>query len=343
MKLYRTLSFCLSQCSILLALVACNSPTSLTSSISTAPASTATRFAAGTRAIKIITSDIPTTGSFLVPSLVPIATPIPSPFPGYDGVSSYRPGVSATQYFDVDGVSVLDRPAWLQDFQLGITNLPGTAGSCATFGGSGTADASGFYRTSEINCGSVPGGTGNATTDQAFIRIVLNRDVSLIGSAENLMMQIEYQASSLRLNSDGNSSLPEGNLDQLWKVLWTSSLSSAAGNVFSVFVPPNYASCLPGGSGDISNVTTTNCVPGYKGAPTSVKQVIIPLSAYPNLSVIQLTRMGGRINNTGTFSDGITPVNYVTDFLNNVSETDCRTDSPLCLGVVIRSVMLMRL
>jgi hypothetical protein len=345
-KLRSVATYCLPHALFLFALVACNSPTSLTSSISTASTSgtSATRFASGTRAVKIITSDIATTGSFAVPTALPIATPIPSPFPGYDGVTTYRPGVSATQYFDVDGVTVIAQPTWLEDFQLGITNLPGTAGSCATFGGTGGADASGFYRTSEVNCGSVAGGTGNSLTDQAFVRIVLNRDVSLIGSAENLILQIEYQASSLRLNSDGNNTNPESDLDQLWKILWNSSLSSlSAANIFSVFVPPNYAACLPGGSGAIANGATTNCVPGYQGAPTTVKQIIIPISAYPSLSVIQLTRMGGRINNTDTFPNA-SPVNYVgSGFLGNVSDTDCQTDSPLCLGVVIRSVMLMRL
>ena len=174
------------------------------------------------------------------------------------------------------------------------------------------------------------------------MRIVLNRDLTLLGSAENLMVQIEYQATGLHLNTDGVDPSPENNLDQLWKVFWNTSLASqSAPNVFSMFVPPNQAACLAGGSGT-AGLSGSTCVNGYKGAPTTMKQIIVPLSAYSTLSVIQLSRLKGRINNTDTFPSSA-PVNYVAPFFAPSTSTDCQADSPLCLGLVIRSVTLLRI
>ena len=264
------------------------------------------------------------TGSFSAPSAVPTAMVIPSGYPGYDGASTYLPGVQPTQYFTADGSSALLKPDWLVDFQLGITSTSSSS-ACATFGGSGTFDAQDFYRISEADCGSVSNGLGGGT-DPVFARIVLNRDSSLIGTAENLMIQVEYQASGLHLNSDGSSTNPEDDLDQLWKIFWNSTLGvSSIPKPFAIFVPPNYGACLDSGSG--SSGAPGSCTGSYKGAPVKVKQILIPLSAYPDMSVIQLTRVKGRINQTG---------NYVNSFCSS-------SDSPLCLGVVIRSITLMRL
>ena len=160
-------------------------------------------------------------------------------------------------------------------------------------------------------------------------------------------MQIEYQASGLRLNSDGTSTNPENNLDQLWKIFWNTTLNpSTASSPFAIFIPPNASGCAQGTTGATAGaggVTTLpdNCTAalGNVGAPIRTRQFIIPLSAYPTLSVIQLTRMHGRINNTTDYYDSPTntkPVNYVSSF--------CTTsDSPLCLGTVIYSVTLMRM
>jgi hypothetical protein len=332
---------------------ACEAPTSATQSVSTITASSSSaatsRFASGTKAVKINTNDL-VGGSFAVPSVLPATTPVPTGYPGYVGSTPYRPGISPSIYYDVDGTTVISKPSWLLDFQLGLTGLPGST-TCATFGGLAPADVSGYYRTSEIDCGAAPTGTGSNLNDRAFVRIVLDRTNTSIGSAENLLVQVEYQASGLHLNSDGTDiNNPENNLDQLWKIFWNNSLSGASvAKLFSVFVPPNYGACLTAGSG------TTNapgqCSTGYKGAPTTTKQYIIPLSAYPTLSVLQFSRVLGRINNSspafpvGAASPG--PVNYVSSFLaatpNPSGTTDCGADSPLCLGLVIRSILLMRI
>jgi hypothetical protein len=310
-------------------LQACSPSTSVqekvTNNTLTTTTDTSQRFADGVKAVKIITS-VTAAGSFVNPGSLPASTPIPSPYPGYDGITTYLPGVKATQYFAVDGTTVIAKPSWLVDVQVGITGTSSSS-TCAAFGGSGTYDAQNFYRVSEPDCGGgspVANGLGGGT-DPVFVRVVLDRNQTYIGSAENLMMQVEYQASGLHLNSDGVSATPEDNLDQLWKIFWNSTLgTSSIPKPFSIFVPPNYAACLDSGSGAAG--APGNCIGTYKGSPIKVKQVIIPLSAYPSMNVIQLTRVKGRITQPG---------NYVGSF--------CSSDSPLCLGVVIRSITLMRM
>src|ERR1700752_1545921 len=118
---------------------------------STAAVSNSAQFASGTKGVKIITSDAAVSGSFGVPGAVPTPTIIPSTFPGADGVATYLPGVSPTQYFSLDGTTTTARPGWFLDFQLGITHLSTATSTCATFGGqSGNSlDTLNFYRTSE--------------------------------------------------------------------------------------------------------------------------------------------------------------------------------------------------
>lgn len=309
----------------------CNAPVSVTDTASSLGQSTTSssgsRFASGTKAVKVITSKTSLTGSFTLPGVLPAVTPIPTTYPGYDGSTTYNPGVSASQYFDTDGTTVISKPSWLVDVQLGITSLTASS-ACATFGGSGSLDVQDYYRTSEINCAAPQDGTG-AATDKVFARIVLNRDTSYLGYGENLLVQIEYQAQGLHLNSDGLAAgAVEDSLDQLWKVFWNSTLgSSSTPKPFAVFVPPNYSACLQ--SGTLDTGAPGNCTGSYRGAPIRVKQMIIPLSAYPTATVIQFSRVKSRITATA-------PYDYVPDFCTS-------NDSPLCLGIVIRSITLMRM
>ena len=313
-------------------MTACKTITADSSTSSTA--SSSVRFAGGTKGVKIITSDT-TGGSFGIPSTTPTATPIPTTYPGADGTSTYLPGISPNAYYDLDGISGITKPSWLLDFQMGIS-ATNASGSCAGFGTGGTLDPQYFFRTSEFDCGTTLNGTGGGS-DAVFFRIVLDRSTSSIGSAENLLIQVEYQASGLRLNSDGNQANAEDNLDQLWKIYWNSSLASTSTpKVFGVFVPPNYSACLTTGTGT-AGAPGFPSAPGscplgtpnsYRGSPIKVRQFMIPLSAYPDMKVIQFSRVKSRITATA-------PDNYVTSF--------CQTNEPLCLGVVIRSVTITRM
>ncbi len=285
------------------------------------------RFASGLKAVKIITS-VNVGGSFIAPSATPVLTAVPSPWPGsnFSGTTQYRPGVSASVLYDLDGTTPILKPAWLRDFQMGITSTSATTTGpspvCAAFGGSGQ----GHYRVSEADCGTVANGIGDPGSDPVFFRAILDRDYTKFGSAENLLVQVEYQANGLRPNTDLDNipfTNPEDGLDQLWKIFTLSSLAlGTSGKPLSVFVPPNYAFCAPNGSG------SGNCSGNVNGAPITVRQFLIPLSIDPSISVVQFSRIKGRINAGGTG-------NYVNSFCGS-------NDSANCLGVIIRSVTLMR-
>jgi len=299
-------------------------------------------YAVGVRGVKIITSDDSVTGSFATPVSVPVPTTIPQGFPGYDGASVYRAGVSALHYFDpgsANGTLLPSKPDWIRDVQLGITDWPDSgSATCATFGRSGATrpyDVDRFYRISERDCGgvnssgTVPGGT----QDTAFIRIILNRDPVYLGSRENILLQIEYQATGLRFNPDptvaGSTNYsPEDNVDQLWKVFWFSSLSQTTLPApFSIFVPPVYASQ----AAQLSRY----------GAPVTTKQIMIPISAYPNQSVIQISRVRGRSDDG--FGSSNAGIGYIDTACDDATVTPPISNSPLCLGLVIRSLTILRL
>ncbi|MBU6155062.1 MAG: hypothetical protein KGP28_12225, partial [Bdellovibrionales bacterium] len=255
-------------------LMGCESQTQ-TDEASVALSTAGKEFASGTKGVKLILSDDSITGSFGTPVLIPTATVIPPGYPG-SGSGFYLPGISAnpTRYFDLNGTTPVQKPAWISDVQLGITGLPGSAGGCATFGrtANGPFDSDGFYRVSEMDCQAVSGSNLGVPT---FIRIILNRDTAFFGTRENLMLQVEYRATGLRPNSDGTLPNPEENLDQLWKVFWGQTLvSSASLTPFSIFIPPNYAHWCRDGSGSFN---AANCTVASVGtaAPPTVKQILI--------------------------------------------------------------------
>ena len=290
-------------------------------------------FASGTKAVKILTANL-AAASFDTPTTTPTPTVIPSPFPGADGTTTYRPGVPAARFYSLDGATQITKPDWLKDFQLGITSTTYSA-SCASFGGGVSAlDPINQYRVSEYNCSttsspSIALGTGSPSNDQVFFRIILDRDNLKLGTAENLLVQVEYQASGLHFNSDGTSTNAEDNQDLLWKIYWDSSLASTSMKTFGVFVPPIYSACDPAGVGTTAapGSCSTTASNNYRGSPIKVRQFIIPLAAYPDMKVIQFSRIRSRINQSSA---------YVNSFCGS-------GDNPLCLGVVIRSVSIMRI
>ena len=319
-------------------LLSCSQATSTSTAVS---ASAANKFASGTKAVTIIANNT-SSGSFWPPPVsVPVSTTvIPSTFPGGNGTSTYLPGVSPTVFFDapVNG-NVIVKPSWLLDFQMGITNT-NPVGTCAAFGSAATMDVQNYYRVSEPSCGAVANGSGQ-NNDPVFFRIVLDRTDTQIGTAENLIVQVEYQASAVHLNSDlvAPATTLDQSVDQLWRIFWNDTLkTTSTPKTFATFVPPNYAACIATGTGTTSLGTATdNCYatsnPNYRGAPIKTRQFIIPLSTYPTMQVIQFSRVTGRINQGGT--------DYVHSFCN--APNGVGPDAPLCAGVVIRSVTLMRI
>jgi hypothetical protein len=290
-------------------------------------------FASGTRGVKLILSDL-NGGSFYANPPLAIPNPAPIPVGPGSGSSVYSPGISARNYFKVDGTTPVAKPEWIHDVQLGVTDLPQTwlnnsnASPCASFGrydsSSRPFDSVGFYRVSERDCNGYQGADNSS---KVFIRVILNRDTAYLGTLENLMLQVEYQATGLRANSDGTDPDPEKNLDQLWKVFWGESLSPTLSfTPFSIMIPPNYADWCRNGFGPLSGSTCSQ-PNSSRVAPAVVRQVLIPLSSNPDPFVIQLQRIRGRSN-----SD----MSYVQSFCPS-------SNSPLCLGVVFRSLTILRI
>lgn len=345
-------------CVLLATLSACNGLTGVTEKSYQIPDGS-TKFASGTKAVRINLSNRPSAsgndpkGSFDLTATTSVSTfspattliTIPSGYPGYDGSSTYYPGVSAAYYFDIDGSTPITKPSWIKDVQVGYRDLVSvTSTPCSTFGDSGTTPVPYYFQTSEFNCHGQTG-TGRGQ-DQTFIRIILDRDQAYIGTKENLLIQLEYDATGLRLNPDhkdsaGNfssSANPEAYVDQLWKIFFGSSLASSGTPVpFSIVIPPNHAYHCPGGQGN----DFTNCVRAINPV-TTVRQFVFPLSSLEEASYIQISRVrGGRRNFISGAQDS---AYYFAGFPGatcGISSTDA--ESPHCLGVVFRSLTLIRI
>ena len=287
----------------------------------TAVPSSLKAFASGVKAVRVNLSNDSLTGSFQSPGTGPVPVTIPDGYPGAGSGAQYLPGVAAYRYFDPSGLSVTQKPSWIQNIEIGV---PTTATShiCAGFGTGGTLDPMGFYRTSEADClGASPpilNGTGG-TQDSAFIRIILNRDNAYLGTQENLLLQVEYQATGANFNSlDTTAGTdPEAGLDQLWKIFLSDNLKyTSPRSPFSVFVPPNYA-CTSASCSGTSGASVD------RGSPITVKQILVPLSSLSSRNVIQFSRVKGRIN--------------------SLDSTPWISDAPLSVGVVFRSLTLIRM
>lgn len=324
---------------------ACNGLTGVTEKSFQLP-DTSTRFASGTKAVRVNLSNRPSAtaeepkGSFRETdtALVPSSTVIPDGYPGYDGSSAYNPGVSAAYYFDVDGSTPIAKPSWVRDIQVGYFNYPTDTdpdGRCSMFGDSSTS-VSHAFQTSEYNCHSKADGSGTGS-DGTFIRVVLDRDQNYIGTKENLLIQLEYEATGLLLNPDqkdsadstvSTSTNPEQYVDQLWKVFSGASLASTATPTpFAMVVPPSHAHHCSGGSG--SSISCTGTV----SPTTTVKQLVFPLTALTDKKYIQISRVrGGRRYFSGARDTG---------YYNSACTTP--SNNPHCLGVVFRSLTLIRI
>lgn len=313
----------------------CNAPTSVTSVQKSLVTTTVTKFAGGTKAVRINLSTDQANSSFPasagITTFGPSVATVPTAYGG-NGLTTYNPGLSAETFYNLDGETPISKPSWLLDFQVGTTALPGHTG-CSTFGKAGAAlDVEDVFRVSEHDCASTENGSGSVS-DSVFVRLILDRNSALIGSAENLMIQVEYQASGIvpySVNEDGYTD-PEKMVDQLWKIFWSNKLDgSTTMTPFATFVPPDYSFC----SNDVTAGPDRCGVAGYKGAPTRVKQIMIPLSSISDMNVIQFSRIE-------SWNSIVLPT--VGTNIKATFNTFCVADSPLCAGVVIRSISLIRI
>ncbi len=285
-------------------------------------------------------------------------------FPAYSGsgttMTGDTSGHKATAFFDATGSTSISKPAWLTDVYVSIGGSPGSAaGSCGGFtpvatsstcnlvpspyavppatGASFSCDGpDSVYRISERGClGSALNApaTPGSKDDSVAIKLIINRDTSVLGEGENLMVVVEYQASGLM----GSPANPAACVDSgTGAPLYTDKdcVDQAYGlfirqldTVSPADIPARLQLLVPPQQGVVS---ATNA-----GGTVQTRQVIVPLSSIDSAkSVIQLSRIFG----LGKNSSGV-PFGPTRDF-----STRCAaTDSPLCLGLIIHSITLYRI
>ncbi len=272
-------------------------------------------FAGGVKAVKIIFGT-GASASFDAVSGIPTndLSAVPPGYPGYDAVTlpQYRAGYSSTRFFSADSVSTeITKPNWIKDFQISLS--PTTTTPC-------TQLTSGYYEVTEPNCATTGSmsGTGSSS-DEAFFRLILDRNSAKIGLRENLNIQFDYSVAGLRnyaYVSPGQAiTTPDDALDQVWKSFWSPGLaSSTVASPLGYFVPPILSACATG---------SADCSIARRG-----KSIFVPLAALPTAKVLQFSRTGGR-STAGFISE--------CD-----SSTPAKTGSD-CVGIKIYSITLMRL
>jgi hypothetical protein len=272
-------------------------------------------FAGGVKAVKIIFGT-GASASFDAVSGVPTndLTSVPPGYPGYDAVASYqyRAGYSVARYFSADSISTeIAKPAWIKDFQVALS--PTISTPC-------TQMTSGYYEVIEPNCATTGSmsGTGSSS-DEAFFRLVMDRNSAKIGLKENLNIQFDYSATGLRnyaYVSAGQAIVsPDDALDQVWKSFWSTGLSpSTVASTLGYFVPPILSACASG---------AVDCSIARRG-----RSQFIPLSALPTARVLQFSRTSGR---------------STAGFIGECdSSTPAKTGSD-CVGIKLYSITIMRL
>lgn len=194
-----------------------------------------------------------------------------------------------------------------------------------TFACGGPTD---YFRVSEYDCmrGDVPTLTGNGGgSDGVFVRINLNRDTSKLGATENLMVVLEYQASTLNPGPANPAACTSSGIfdptdthcaDMSWQMFLKHSASEVV-QPFLLLVPPGF------GFVDQANKRA--------GASVVTKQFFLPLASDSKLSVLQISRMRA----LSTSAPG---------FAASCNEApDSAANSPLCLGMVLYSMTLYRM
>ncbi len=261
-------------------------------------------------------------------------------------------GVSANTFFTTEATpQTLTKPSWLTAVRVsvgGSQNTSARKGACGGFSPTSGSTSCSFpsvngpsvntfscrgpqklYRVSEYDCADISGGgvdsavpgTG-AMTDGVSIKIILNRDPSQLGSSENLMLVLEYQASGLAAATQAGSCVDtQGNpllnhpdcVDQAYQ-LFARPFGINTGILRLLTVVP------PAGG-------RVNAAEQSFGGPIQTRQMIVPLSTLsPSVNVLQLTRTFG-----------------LQDGSRRGFSATCHQDSPLCLGMIFHSLSIFRM
>jgi hypothetical protein len=305
---------------------------SIASVLTSASPTPSATVAAGARAVKIF-FQASTSASFDAPVSNLIGT-----------AAAVGSGLQAVRVYNGDG-SVLalngptdpSWPTWLKSFEIGLSgsaNSSATNPHCANFvysaesaslptclpGSYNCGAPLNQFRVSEYDCTSAAAGNGGPS-DGIYFRAVFNRATTSLGSAENILVTIEYSASALNAAPasplscfSGGVFTPESCSDFTWRAYLKHTASEVV-QPFIVFVPPISSSSLQAGTG------------------LNAKQIFLPIAADPTLTTFQLSRTGS-ILTPGT-------ANFNADCLN--AHASGNGDSPLCAGMIFYSISFYRI
>lgn len=290
----------------------------------------------GARAARIILKQASPTGSFDAPT-------------SGGTVNQAGSGHKAARIFNADGSLLATSPSsstwpkWLESFEVGISGTNNAAApneGCATFAtateasaancnfgaGAGTANCGApatVYRVSEVDClagnGTTDGKGGPA--DGVYLRAKFSRDSAYLAPFENLLVVVEYAASSLNPAPSNPTSCfsgglfsPESCADHTWKAYLKHSLTEVV-QPYLLLVPPTFAY--------VNTTTRTG------GAGITTKQFVIPLAADSKLNTLQISRVRANLSNRA--------------LLSSTCSNGGTGNSPLCVGIVIYSVTFYRM
>ncbi|MFN7684276.1 MAG: hypothetical protein ACK5QT_02570 [Oligoflexia bacterium] len=268
-------------------------------------------------------------------------------------------GYEASTFFTTDATPAsMTRPNWLTGVSVtlaGSSNTGALNPACGSFAstnaGSNDSDCGfdsnlncngpvGFYRVSEADCanlissgaGAAIAGTG-LSSDPVAVKIFLNRSTAALGSTENLLLVIEYQASGL-LGSptnpgncvDTNTGLP----------LWSNDCADQAYTLYARTRNSNDAirlqTLIPPQGGRVIGTPATAPTSFTFGGPIQTKQIIVPLSTLTGgQNVIQLSRSFG-LTHGG-----------LRNFSSYCLNPSGGGNTPLCLGLVLYSISIFRI
>ncbi len=248
-----------------------------------------------------------------------------------------------SQQYNTDGsvntASINHWPAWLQSVDIGISgpnNPNATSIACANFAGSTTNDlgaicnlgssqvpcgaSKGQFRVSEADCTSNTQTGIGGPNDGVYLRAVFNRGSTGLGPTENILVVIEYVASSLnpapisanKCFSESGLFSPESCSDFVWRAYLKHNVAEIT-QPFFLLIPPMVNSLLGFAQNSVSSV----------GSNPSTRQLVLPLATDPNLTVLQISRIK-------------------SNFTNTLSST-CSSSSPLCAGVIFSSMTFYRI
>jgi hypothetical protein len=312
--------------------------------------STTPSAAPGARAAKFFFK-IGTSGSFDDPST------------SYSSGTTASPGsgLQAQRVFNADGstlstggASSSTWPKWITSFELGLsgtdnsyaqnskcarfTTASETSSSNCSIGGStiNCAAPEGQFRVSEFDCsiGSQATSAGNGgPSDGVYFRSQFSRDTTYLSTNENILVILEYAATSLmpaqtdpKTCFTGGNFTPELCSDFVWRA-YIKHTTSEVVQPYMLLIPPTFFSVLG----------STNATQGSTGTAVTTKQFIIPMAADQSLSVLQISRTNSNFPGSPASSTSS------AGKLNTYCGVSAIGGTPFCAGVVLYSVTFIRI